>query len=277
MRDSKVEGFLREKNMQFPSDLIREIEKNRMAAIKEQDEEKADYYWKTAVIYYVQSGYVSVYKLLKIRDYIKAWEALKQTDLQLMVLRQNYDFERDPEDAYHLGFISNALHEFEKLFPYEYFICRECVVKKQRCSICGKDVSLRSDCGHIPGKVYMGEVCVHENIDFQYLGLKAARDPFDKMEYLEPYQAEDFKYNYGMLEGLMENLKSPYEYWEVEVVKEKNPEYAKIGRNDKCPCGSGKKFKFCCMNDESKMMFEHYKIRMLNDYGEKVDKPLKML
>lgn len=25
-------------------------------------------------------------------------------------------------------------------------------------------------------------------------------------------------------------------------------EYAKVGRNDQCPCGSGKKFKNCCMN-----------------------------
>ncbi len=25
-------------------------------------------------------------------------------------------------------------------------------------------------------------------------------------------------------------------------------DYSKIGRNDKCPCGSGKKFKHCCMN-----------------------------
>ena len=25
-------------------------------------------------------------------------------------------------------------------------------------------------------------------------------------------------------------------------------EYPKIGRNDKCPCGSGKKYKNCCMN-----------------------------
>lgn len=25
-------------------------------------------------------------------------------------------------------------------------------------------------------------------------------------------------------------------------------EFPKIGRNDQCPCGSGKKFKNCCMN-----------------------------
>ena len=25
-------------------------------------------------------------------------------------------------------------------------------------------------------------------------------------------------------------------------------EYKKIGRNDPCPCGSGKKYKKCCLN-----------------------------
>lgn len=25
-------------------------------------------------------------------------------------------------------------------------------------------------------------------------------------------------------------------------------EYSKIGRNDSCPCGSGKKYKNCCLN-----------------------------
>jgi len=25
----------------------------------------------------------------------------------------------------------------------------------------------------------------------------------------------------------------------------------KVGRNDKCPCGSGKKFKKCCMNKQN--------------------------
>ena len=26
--------------------------------------------------------------------------------------------------------------------------------------------------------------------------------------------------------------------------------YGKVGRNDYCPCGSGKKFKFCCFGNE---------------------------
>lgn len=30
----------------------------------------------------------------------------------------------------------------------------------------------------------------------------------------------------------------------------------KIGRNDPCPCGSGKKYKFCCMNKTKELIDE---------------------
>ena len=33
----------------------------------------------------------------------------------------------------------------------------------------------------------------------------------------------------------------------TEMAKSKN---GKVGRNDYCPCGSGKKFKFCCLGNE---------------------------
>lgn len=29
-----------------------------------------------------------------------------------------------------------------------------------------------------------------------------------------------------------------------------DPKPRKIGRNEKCPCGSGKKYKYCCMNKD---------------------------
>ena len=32
----------------------------------------------------------------------------------------------------------------------------------------------------------------------------------------------------------------------VEKEEKSNTDYSKVGRNDKCPCGSGKKFKHCC-------------------------------
>jgi hypothetical protein len=32
----------------------------------------------------------------------------------------------------------------------------------------------------------------------------------------------------------------------IDFVEEPNPSPSKLGRNDPCPCGSGKKFKHCC-------------------------------
>lgn len=277
MKIEEIEQYLQRQNDFFSMDVIQEIEQERTNAIKEKDEKKANHYWRLAVIYYVQSGYISMYQMLRSRNYSGAFELLKQTDMQLITLEQNFMIGDADNDPYHLVFIKSILQEYEKLFPYEYFVCREMVIKQQKCSICGETVKLRGGCSHVPGKIYMGELCVHENTDFEYLGMKVSRDPFDKFEFLQPYESPQMNYNFGLLEGLMGSLKSPYEYWEVEIVKEKNPEFAKIGRNDKCPCGSGKKFKHCCMNDEEKMFFDHYKIRMLNDVDEKVGRPLKML
>lgn len=277
MKIHEIEAFLKKKNEYFPADIINAIEQERSEAIKAQDEEKANLFWRYAVTFYIQSGYVSMYNMIRRKNYAAAWELLKQTDMQLAILGQNISIGTEMEDPYHLVYIRDILPEYEKLFPYEFFVCRETLVKEQKCNICGEKIRLRGGCNHVPGKIYMGELCMHEVTDFDYLGLKAVRDPFDKYEILQPYQAEDFQYNFGLLDGLMDSLKSPYEYWEVEIAKEKNPEYARIGRNDPCPCGSGKKFKHCCMNDEKKMMFEHYKIKLLNDMDEKVDRPLRMI
>lgn len=62
----------------------------------------------------------------------------------------------------------------------------------------------------------------------------------------------------------MESSKREYTKEEIAIIKEmrrkKNIEYMrahchdvkspKIGRNDKCPCGSGLKYKKCCLNKD---------------------------
>ncbi len=39
-------------------------------------------------------------------------------------------------------------------------------------------------------------------------------------------------------------------YVEHVRAEEPNPQKRKIGRNDPCPCGSGKKYKKCCLGKE---------------------------
>lgn len=37
----------------------------------------------------------------------------------------------------------------------------------------------------------------------------------------------------------------------AEAAEQRRKEYARVGRNDACPCGSGKKFKKCCLSNEA--------------------------
>lgn len=49
-----------------------------------------------------------------------------------------------------------------------------------------------------------------------------------------------------MLEALPECVNSIYDFWHSKRKRGgKKPEGAKVGRNDPCPCGSGKKYKKC--------------------------------
>src|SRR5208337_3104026 len=47
-------------------------------------------------------------------------------------------------------------------------------------------------------------------------------------------------------EGLPPKLASQMKSRHEEPLSQATPRKAKVGRNDPCPCGSGKKFKKCC-------------------------------
>ena len=55
----------------------------------------------------------------------------------------------------------------------------------------------------------------------------------------------DWLYNLPMWDNIFDEAKKKELY---RIAKKANTviKGAKIGRNDPCPCGSGKKYKFCC-------------------------------
>jgi hypothetical protein len=59
--------------------------------------------------------------------------------------------------------------------------------------------------------------------------------------------AEEFKSWHGFSEAYRQEMERPQEldYWALPAPAV-NP-YREVGRNDPCPCGSGKKFKKCCL------------------------------
>ena len=225
-----------------------EVDKGNQRAAKE--------IWCIEQVYKIISYYLSVFNHLKQQKYFEAWNELDRVDIALSQLRRHLDY---TDNKFNLQFIENIILQLKRLFPYRHFMSRESVIKKKVCSICGSVISIRKSCGHKMGEIYNGEYCYRIVKDIEFLGISIVTNPFDQYTVLFP---KDLEYDYSMLEMLIQKLKSPYERWELNIFKDIKEEYKMTKRNDICPCGSGKKYKKCCLisgNNE----FNHYRIVFL--------------
>lgn len=256
-----IENDLSQDTEALDPSILSAIESLRNDAIDKKDEKKANYMWCLRQVYRVKKDYISAYKDLADHKQEDAWQKFDIADMELSFLEEQteVDISGFPE-KYGLDFIKLMIPRYQKLFPYQYFFSRESIIKAEECSICGKRISLRHGCGHKVGHLYMGEQCCRKVTDLEFVGISIVTDPFDKYSVLEVQGKE---YNYEMLDLLMDNLHSPYDPWYLEEIPIIKEEYRNIGRNAPCPCGSGKKYKKCCMGT-NKIYTTHYRINLLN-------------
>ncbi len=249
-----IESYLQQNLISFDSNVLKDIVDAKKIYIKNEDETNANYFWYLEKVYIIKELYVHAYHELVEAKYESAWNHLDQTDILIGDVCENFDLY--VSDLFGLLKIRNQIHDLQKLFPYVFFLSRESVIIKERCSICGKENGLRNHCNHIPGKLYMGKMCamIVEKMDLKAFAL--VRDPFDKYTMLKP---EDKEYNYFMLEHLLINWKDPYDFFNVATHKEKKTEFHSIGRNELCPCGSDKKYKKCCLGTNNEL-YDHHEI-----------------
>lgn len=254
----EIEKYLSSEHTFLDNTIGDKIEMLRQDAISHQEEEKANYCWCLKQIYKIQKEFISAVDSLKNRKYENAWDMFDCADIELGFLEGNFDIGQE-NDRYHMVFIERMIKEYQTLFPYHHFLSRECIIKAEKCSICGKPISLRHSCGHRTGKLYMGELCLREVTDIEIKALCIVTDPFDKYTYIKiPGQ----EYDYGMLDALIAEVHGPYDEFHVETIKILNPQYKGIGRNAPCPCGSGKKYKKCHLGTARELM-DHHKVHFL--------------
>lgn len=267
MNIEEIKVYLNSKNLTLNNKILDNLKSIKTKAIEINNEELANEVWCLEEIYSIQDTYLRMFSNLKNNNFEKAWNQIEHIDISLYHLKNNCDWILN---KFNLSFIENTIHYYEKLFPYEYFMSRESIVKKKRCSICNKIKTIRSHCGHTPGKIYMGELCVDIVEDMEFLAMALVKNPLDKYTVLFP---QGLEYNYFMLENLMPNLHSPYDRWYVKTEKIKKNEFKNIGRNDLCPCGSKKKYKKCCLSSENEWR-NHQKITLLDNPNAKPINPI---
>ncbi len=257
----EITGFLKTKNTRLDSDTIKDgLSELKTTAVSAGNEPLANDIWFYETVLKIQSEFLSVYSLLKKDEdkaYDSAWCLLEQIEIALGSIRDN--FPERVKDC-NLEFIEKVIFNLQKLFPYRLFMSREMVVKSSECSICHTKTSIRNPCPHKVGKLYNGEICCTVITGMEFLSMHIVTDPFDK--FCVPHM-EGVKYNYSLLKKLMEAWDNPYDNWYVEILRIKDPRFKDISRNSQCPCGSGKKYKRCCLGTDKECM-DHFRITFNN-------------
>ena len=236
------------------------IEKKK--AVEMKDLETAEKYCCLEMVLKVQDDYISAFNSIKNNEFYEGWCLLERVEISCESLFMN--MRRNDLERYKLDFIDKQTEKFQSVFPYEWFISPEIVIGKKKCNICNREISFRNDCGHIAGKIYNGELCYRIVEDIKSFGIALVKNPAQKYSVLFTNNESGEKtdtYNYSVVRFLAERLESPFHGWEVILTKERHPHsrYSNTGRNDKCPCGSGKKYKYCCLNEDG-VLRPHYDI-----------------
>lgn len=225
-------------------------------AIKNDIEELANAQYVAKLYTKLFCQLANYFKLLNEGKFRQSWNALQDCLDSTFWIGQHTAI----ENRYEIPQIVDLLHAYETLYPYKVFASSEMVITKSECSICGKPFQ-SLECPHIKGNLYWGEPAteiVKEIKEFQAVAL--VTHPLDKrcvMELTDDNRTEKEKFR--LLSEFVNKKIPAFQMFHIEVQKSirQRQDIDIVGRNDKCSCGSGKKFKNCCSKDLYYEYFHH--------------------
>lgn len=223
----------------------------KKAAVARDDQDEAKEVWRLESALAAQEHYLAAYRYLKNDEFYKAWRELARVEVVTLSLERHLDLGDDP---YRVSTIKNLTLQYQEIYPYTVFFSVELVEKAKECSICHRPVSLRNPCGHRVGEIYDGEMSVRIVTDMELISVSCVQHPM--MKETVPFLEDGDHYDYSMVRALVEKLEAPLQSWSFETV-EHRVKPGGVGRNDPCPCGSGKKFKKCCLPEGGVVAYQY--------------------
>jgi hypothetical protein len=230
-----------------------EIEQ-QLAAMKIQsvavgDQLSAKSIWCLEVILRIQSSYILAFENLKQNNFYEAWCIFERIETNLHFLRRHFSAQND---VYKLDFIEKHIKQYQSLFPYKIFFSPGILILEAECSICGQRTSIRNPC-HFLGEIYNGEMCSRIITNAKLLEGSVVMNPVQKYSVIFPIDSDTGErvdhYNYSIVKFVIDALESPFDEWDTKETQKRQPHsrFKNIGRNGKCPCDSGEKYKNCCL------------------------------
>lgn len=221
------------------------VNSEKRAAQTVGDETYANQLWVAESIIEIHQQFVETFQLLKAEQFYNAWCKAEQVEIMIQNLVRN-----SQEGFENVKDINIMVRHLQSLYPYKFFASYVMHMKKERCSICGQERSIRHFCGHRIGKVYNGELCYNMVTDAELKGIDIVENPVHKYSVLFVSDAEGSHdhYDYTLLVGLMKYWNKPFQFWryEVRTIYKQKTEFPGLTNESYCPCGSGKTYGECC-------------------------------
>ncbi|MEN6385642.1 MAG: SEC-C metal-binding domain-containing protein [Phycisphaerales bacterium] len=195
------------------------------------------------------SSYAQYWSQICSNKYEQSWDTLQDILDSLRNIKKFTLFDK----TILFKFLEKQALGLEKLYPYRFFASTEIVVSQIECSICGKNIN-SNECNHIKGELYRGKMAygiVKEIKDC--LAIALVENPADKRCKMQSLDGKPFKFpcvEYLTKLILTQKINPLYISHAEETIHRIPIKDSKIGRNEICPCGSGKKLKKCCINKE---------------------------
>lgn len=180
----------------------------------------------------------------------QSWDTLQDVLDLLRLINRFTEFSK----TLTFKFLEKQVQALEILYPYRIFASIEVIYGRTECSICKKSID-SFDCPHIAGELYRGRMAygIVEGVK-EVLSVSLVEHPANKRCKIEAFEGRSP--NFTCVEYLSKSVKDKrhnpltISHTELKTKKIKVSTFSKIGINELCPCGGGKKFKQCCINKD---------------------------
>lgn len=253
--------FLRDYQLRTDPELFAACYKSladlKQEAVGRNDQMAAKAIWCLETVAKVQDHYITAFGRLCAGQFQEAWHHLGRCEVEAQSLTGHLI---EDQEGFGVAFARAHTERFQELFPVKWGTSPELLTKEIRCSICDVLLTLRNDCGHKPGEIYNGELCHKVVSKFEVIAIALVDNPVQKATVFFPEKLDKF----SPIQEVAQTLRSPWQSWNYrkEERRSHHPAFKVLGRNDECGCGSGIKYKRCCLDKET--VFPHYEVYLLD-------------
>ena len=228
-------------------------QKNDAVSRGEQFSSKA--IWCMETIGKIQDSFVSSILQLKEGAFKESWSSLGECKNQISQLDKHFT---EVDNEFGIEHIRTHVKQIRELYPLHVGISPGLLIREKTCSICDTKLTLRAGCEHNFNEIYDGEMCHAVVTQFELLHVALVDNPAQNSTYIWP--EIDGNPSFEMLTFLAKAWNSPWDRWSYtkEERRSFHPLFKNIGRNDLCPCGSGLKYKRCCLKKDTVPEFPHF-------------------